>query len=194
MNDKKRIFNFNKFYQTCWQNRNLMNYSNQIKFFLIIAVLLSTILSISNIKAEEFNGIALIKPFPHSKESDVSQAIIYDSYTTRPTFYSFVLNGIQKQVETGKVAKIYNIPNPDKIPNIEQETEVKERRLSSPRIEYVLSRFKLSENLESALKNRLDSLRYCIKNYDENQIKKDAVWIDKNKYTAEVERKKLEIQ
>jgi hypothetical protein len=167
---------------------------NNIGGVSVLCIFISLIALTREVNAQEFNGIALIKPFSHSKETDVSQAIIYDSYTTRPTFFTFDFNGVKQKIDTGLVAKIYNIPNPDKITNIEQETDVSDIRLSIPRIEYVLNRFKLSENLESALKNRLDSLRYCIKSFDENQIKKNAVWIDKNKYTAEVERKKLERQ
>lgn len=161
----------------------------------LLCILFITLVALTReVYAQDFNGIALIKPFSHSKETDVSQAIIYDSYTTRPTFFTFEFNGVKQKIDTGLVAKIYNIPNPDKVPNIEQENDITDIRLSIPRIEYVLNRFTLSGNLKSALENRLGSFRECIKNFDENQIKKDAVWIDRNKYTAEVERKKLEKQ
>ena len=160
----------------------------------ILCIFISLVALTREVNAQDFNGIALIKPFTHSKESDVSQAIIYDSYTTRPTFFTFEFNGIKQKFDTGLVAKFYNIPNPDKIPNVEQETDVRDIRLSIPRIEYVLNRFKLSEILKSALQNRLDSLHDCIKKFEANQIKKDGVWVDKNKYTAEVEKKKLERQ
>ena len=153
-----------------------------------------------NCKANEdtFNGIALIKPYLHSKETDVNEAIVYDSYFYRPTYSTLKFNGLDQNIETGRIVKLYTIANPDHFLNISNDSDIKDIKLSAPRIEYVLKQFKLSESLRDILKNRLNSLQTCIKEYDLNKIRKGGIWLDKAEYLANVntkaERERLRVE
>lgn len=142
------------------------------------------------VKAQDFKGIALIKPYPHSKDTEITEAIMYDSHLVGPIQSTFELNQVKKVIESSRIVKVYTISNPDQILNIISETDLKDIKLSIPRIEYVLKQLKLSEKLITALNDRLTSLKICVKNYGENQIRRDGIWLDKAKYLADENAKK----
>ena len=116
------------------------------------------------VKAQDFKGIALIKPYPHSKDTEITEAIMYDSHVVGPIQSTFELNQVKKVIESSRIVMVYTISNPDQILNIISETDLKDIKLSIPRIEYVLKQLKLSEKLITALNDRLTSLKICVKN------------------------------
>jgi hypothetical protein len=156
-----------------------------LKRKILLCYICATVFFINNKSfAQDFTGIALIKPYSFSADNQINEAIVYDSSYARENYFTFELNKKKRNIESGRIVKVYEIANPDNIPNISNDNSINGIKVSIPRIEFILKNFKFTENVVNILKSRLTSLKESVKNYENNQIKSDGIWLKKTEYIA----------